>query len=191
MKYKLKNGIYYDNNGNSASVEYFGSYEEAIKALDSLINCTSCYNCSNCSNCYDCYNCDKCNNCIYCVDCHNCNNCDNCDNCADCNDCYNNNPLPVKPQKIKDLHYKVFTSASEENTLDMSNWSCGTTMCHGGWIVHHGGETGQELLEKTRYPFAAMQIAKASGIPVSPTMFFVSNEEGMKNIKMLSEMEQS
>lgn len=174
MKYTLKNGVFYDTNDNSASIEYFGSDEEAIKALDSLVDCYGC------TNCYDCYGC---------VDCTNCSDCCYCRNRSDCSDYCYNKITPAKPSKIKNLHQKVLASASRENALHMGDWECGAAMCHAGWIVHHGGKTGQKLLEKTNYCFAAMQIAKASGIPVNPSMFFVDNEQGMKNIKMLNEME--
>lgn len=33
-------------NGNKASVEYFGSREAAQAALDSLVDCRNCINCS-------------------------------------------------------------------------------------------------------------------------------------------------
>lgn len=179
MRYKLKNGAYYDNNGNSASVEYFGGDEEAIKALDSLVDCYNCYNCSNCLHCYNCYNCIDCSYSHY------------CSNRTDCSDYCDDEPCPVKPRKIRNLHQKVLSSALKEGALAMDDWACGTVMCHGGWIVYHGGKTGQKLLEQTGYCFAATQIAKVSGIPVSPAMFFVNDDDGMKNIKMLAEIEQS
>jgi len=40
-----------DDYGNKCSVEYFGSKENAQKALDSLIECKNCINCSDCSDC--------------------------------------------------------------------------------------------------------------------------------------------
>ena len=64
-----------DENGNRASIEYFGSKEAAQRALDSLRNCI---NCINCNSCIDCNNCINCINCISCINCINCNNCISC-----------------------------------------------------------------------------------------------------------------
>ena len=52
-----------DNNGNRASVERWGSEEEARASLDSLrncINCTNCKGCKGCKGCTDCINCTDC-----------------------------------------------------------------------------------------------------------------------------------
>jgi predicted neutral ceramidase superfamily lipid hydrolase len=44
-----------DDKGNRCSIEYFGSEEDAQKALDSLVDCKNCTNCSRCSDCSDCF----------------------------------------------------------------------------------------------------------------------------------------
>ena len=49
-----------DENGNRASVSYFGSDTAAREALESLKNCRNCINCSGCSDCSDCSGCSDC-----------------------------------------------------------------------------------------------------------------------------------
>jgi len=75
-----------DKNGNSCSVEFFGTHFEAKQALNSLINCTNCINCEYCNNCHCCNNCQYCRGCI---DCDFCTNCKYCTNYERCNDCTN------------------------------------------------------------------------------------------------------
>lgn len=72
----------------------------------------------------------------------------------------------------------------------MSQWDeeCGSTMCRGGWIVHHAGEAGYALKDKTSYAFAAMMIAKASGAPISPARFHDSNEDALADMKRMAEL---
>ena len=43
-----------DDNGNRASIEYWGSEEAAKASLATLINCKNCENCSDCSDCSYC-----------------------------------------------------------------------------------------------------------------------------------------
>lgn len=48
-----------DNNNNKCSVRYFGSEENAIKALQSSTGCADNVNCKNCRYSYNCKNCDN------------------------------------------------------------------------------------------------------------------------------------
>jgi len=86
-----------DDNGNEASVEYWGSVEAAEASLKTLVNCRNCTNCTNCLNSRNCRNCRKsrvclncrnCTNCYDCSDCHDCHDCYDCYNCHDCHDCH-------------------------------------------------------------------------------------------------------
>jgi hypothetical protein len=74
----------------------------------------------------------------------------------------------------------------------MGDWhTCETTHCRAGWVEHLAGEAGKKLREMTSHTFAAMQIYHKScpEIPVSPTRFFVSNEEAMADMKRCAEEE--
>lgn len=61
-----------DDNGNRASVEYWGSKEAAEASLKTLRNCRNCINCSGCSDCLDCSYCSYCSGCSGCSDCSDC-----------------------------------------------------------------------------------------------------------------------
>ena len=52
-----------DDNGNRASVTYFGSRKAAQKALDSLKDCEDCVNCERCERCIGCVGCEGCRGC--------------------------------------------------------------------------------------------------------------------------------
>lgn len=67
-----------DENGNRASIEYFGSQEAAENSLKTLKNCI------NCTDCHDCISCISCNICNYYNYCHDCRNCTDCTDCTDC-----------------------------------------------------------------------------------------------------------
>jgi hypothetical protein len=67
--------------------------------------------------------------------------------------------------------------------------SCGTTHCRAGWVVHLAGEAGYALEERTSSEFAAMQIYKASGYPISPCRFYESNEVALADMRRLAEEE--
>jgi hypothetical protein len=73
------------DNGNRASIERWGTEENAREALASLSRCS---NCSNCSNCSDCSNCSNCSNCSDCSGCSNCSDCSRCYDCSGCSGCY-------------------------------------------------------------------------------------------------------
>ena len=44
-------------NGNRASIEKWGSEENAKKSLETLTGCYGCSDCSDCSDCYGCFDC--------------------------------------------------------------------------------------------------------------------------------------
>jgi len=73
----------------------------------------------------------------------------------------------------------------------MDDWhSCETTHCRAGWAVTLAGEDGKELESQTDTAFAAMVIYRASSdIRVSPNMFYVNNEEALRDMKRCAELE--
>lgn len=89
-----------DDQGNRASVEFWGSAEEAKNSLDTLKECDQCDNCSDCSRCSDCSDCSDCSrcsgcsgcslcsDCSDCYDCSGCSHCSRCSLCSDCSGCY-------------------------------------------------------------------------------------------------------
>jgi len=100
-----------DDNGNAASISYFGSVEAAKAALASLSNCTNttnCFRCDGCKNCTECWYCEMCSDSMMCLcsvaleDCARCiwtlrsvqssylagcRYCEQCHDCVDCTDC--------------------------------------------------------------------------------------------------------
>jgi hypothetical protein len=74
----------------------------------------------------------------------------------------------------------------------MSDWHmCGTTHCRAGWAVHLAGEDGYALERETSTSFAAMQLFKKSGLPISPAKFFGTNDEALADMKVMAEKEAS
>jgi len=73
----------------------------------------------------------------------------------------------------------------------MDDWhTCETTHCRAGWVVALAGKEGKELELKTSTLFTAMAIYRASSdIGVSPSMFFVSNEEALEDMKWCAKEE--
>ena len=73
----------------------------------------------------------------------------------------------------------------------MRSWhACETTHCRAGWVVALAGEDGKDLEAQTDTAFAAMAIYRTSSdIVVSPSMFYVSNEEALKDMKRCAEQE--
>lgn len=79
--------VYADKNNNLSSVEFFGSDEAAIKALESL---------RGCKDCIDCYKCVHCFNGVELVDCVDCIRCfwsSHCDTCLRCKNIHNRSKL--------------------------------------------------------------------------------------------------
>jgi hypothetical protein len=92
--------------------------------------------------------------------------------------------------KIERIHTKVYEAASAPNALNMQFWhSCETTHCRAGLVVHLAGEAGYKLEQATSVVFAAMQIHKASGSPISPTKFHGYNDVALADMKKLAEAE--
>jgi hypothetical protein len=96
-----------DANGNSASVELWGSEEKAREALASNVGCRDCQNCRNCRYCCDCQDCWGCANCRNCRDCQNCWSCKN---CSDIKDAVN--PIVVGPFRSDGLQFVMGASRS-------------------------------------------------------------------------------
>src|ERR1043166_8678282 len=125
-----------DANGNRCSVEYWGSEENAKKALDSLENCSGCSNCSDCSGCSRCSDCSGCSRCSDCSDCFGCSGCSDCPGfspCSDsfrcfrCSDLENAAPVESRAEEIKipvipNIHKAVYEAASQPQALEMDTW---------------------------------------------------------------------
>jgi len=73
----------------------------------------------------------------------------------------------------------------------MVKWhACNTTHCRAGWVVTLAGEDGKDLEAQTDTAFAAMAIYRASSdICVSPIMFYVSDDEALRDMKRCAEQE--
>jgi len=164
-------GVITDANGNTASVAYFGSEDAARLALASLLGCRGCRGCSRCRGCSD---------------------CSDCSGCSGCSRCSGMAPRPIEPPEIPSIPniHKAIYDAIQTVGLEMSTWhTCGTTHCRAGWAVHLAGEAGYALEKRTSTEFAAMQIYKASGYPISPVRFYESNEVALADIKRLAGVE--
>lgn len=95
----------------------------------------------------------------------------------------------MTPPIVEDLHRKVYEAASQPKALDMGSWhTCGTTHCRAGWIVAIAGEAGFEYERAVGgdTAFAAMQIAKASGAPISPVRFFDTDADALADMKRMA-----
>ena len=182
-------GVITDANGNTASVNYFRSEDAARRALASLIACRYCSDCIGCNDCSDCVLCINCSGCSSCIDCSDCSDCSRCSRCSDCIDMA---PQPIAAPEIPsipNIHQAIY-EAIQTGGLEMSTWhTCGTTHCRAGWAVHLAGEAGYALEKRTSTEFAAMQIYRASGYPISPIRFYDSNEVAMADIKRLAGVE--
>src|SRR5262252_7019547 len=76
-----------DQNGNRCSVEYWGTKEDAQRALDSLKNCSGCGSFKNCSDCSGCSGGWGCSDGSDCRGYRGCSGCSGCSYCSDCSDC--------------------------------------------------------------------------------------------------------
>ena len=161
--YRIENGILIDGNDNRATISYWGSEEDAAKALASCSDCSGCSDCSDCSGCL------------------------RCSDCSDCSDLFPQK-APATVPVIQDIHQKVFAAASQPGCLNMDAWhTCDTTHCRAGWVVTLAGEAGRQLEKATSTLFAAMQIYKASGYPISPVRFYDDNETALADMRRLAE----
>lgn len=90
---------------------------------------------------------------------------------------------------VENIHKKVYEAASRPCALEMSTWhsGCGTAHCRAGWVVTLAGEEGAALEAATSTEFAAMAIyAASSDVKVSPTEFYLPNEEALEHMKELA-----
>lgn len=85
----------YDNNGNRASVERWGSEDAARASLATLRNCMDCTLCTLCTRCTGCMGCMDCTRCKGCTRCTDCMDCTRCTGCMDCNMTLPNVRMPV------------------------------------------------------------------------------------------------
>ena len=76
-----------DENGNSASVSYWGDAEKAEASLATLSNCHNCTDCSECSRCSGCSRCSYSSRCSCCLDSSGCSCCLYCSCCSCCSCC--------------------------------------------------------------------------------------------------------
>ena len=153
-----------DDNGNRASLEYWGDEDSARKSLESLTNCKFVINCSRCSDCSGCSGCSR---------------------CSDFAPAKVLTEIPVIPN----IHTAIYEAASKPNAFDMGDFhSCGTKHCRAGWAIHLAGEAGYALERATSATFAAMRIYEASGYLISPVRFFETNDGAMADMRRLSEL---
>ena len=75
----------------------------------------------------------------------------------------------------------------------MAEWhTCETTHCRAGWVVALAGEDGKELELQIGTLLAAMVIYRASSdIKVSPSAFYFSDEEALKDMKRCADLEKA
>ena len=201
------NAWIYDENGNSASIEKWGSAKEAQRSLKTLKrckNCADCKGCEDCTNCIECYKCTDCSGCVECAHCAYCKSCDLCCLCVDCSNCTycffseeffhkkNNYCTTYTIPIIEKIHNKVYTAASSKSALNMNDWhSCDTCHCRAGWVVALAGSAGAALESKISTLFAAMLIYRASDPvnKISVLRFYDSNDMAMADMKRLAELE--
>jgi len=192
----------YDEKDNRESLIW--SEDRCIERLKTLSGCSRCSGCSGCSRCSGCSDCSRCSDCSGCSDCSDCSDCSRCSRCSDCSDCSRcsrcsrcsgkvnqkgGSDLPEIPA-IPDIHRAIYEAVSRPGALNMSIWhTCDTTHCRAGWAVTLAGEKGQALEAATSTAFAAQQIYKASGAPISPVRFYETDAVAMADMKRLSEAE--
>ena len=161
-----------DENGNRASIERWGSEENARASLATLKDCSGCSDCFGCSRCFDCSGCSR------------------------CSGLKGNAPAepgitrtPPEIPIIEDLHAKMYAAASRPESLTMNDWhTCANTHCRAGWVVTLAGDAGRELERFHDTAFAAMLIYDAScpGFKIHPARFFDSNEDALADMRRLA-----
>lgn len=60
-----------DENGNTATIDFWGSKEAALASLETLINCYGCVNCARCKDCVSSGECVDSDGLIECIRCSN------------------------------------------------------------------------------------------------------------------------
>ena len=79
-------------------------------------------------------------------------------------------------------------AAVQSNTLEMETWhTCETSHCRAGWVVHLAGKEGCDLERFHNTELAARLIYQASGYEITPSKFYASNEDAMKDIERCAE----
>ncbi len=156
-----------DENGNRASVEFWGSEEKARESLATLKNCSDCSDCSYCSYC---------------------SNCSDCSRCSGCSNREGDKPeyeaVEIHIPTIPDIDKAVYAAASFDGALDMGNWhTCETTHCRAGWVVHLAGEAGKDLETRFNTELAAMLIYRESGAPINPCRFYDSADDALEDMR--------
>jgi hypothetical protein len=195
----------YDDNGNRASVERWGSADAARASLATLRDCTDCTDCRDCSGCSWCIDCRGCSWCSECIDCRGCSwcseciDCHGCSWCSECIDCHGCRWLrgesavggtrnDANVPKIPNIDAAIYAAASQPGALDMETWhTCGTTHCRAGWAVHLAGEAGYDLENVVGTELAAILIYRESGSPINPTRFYDSSEDALADMKARAE----
>ncbi len=185
--YEIKNGVLVSAKGNRATITRWATEEEAAKILLVMdySGCSRCSDCSGCSRCSDCSRCSRCSDCSRCSGCSGCSRCSDLENAAPVAQPASTMEVPT----IENIHQSVYEAVTRTGcSLDMGRWhTCETTHCRAGWIVTLAGEAGRKLEAKTSTLFAAQQIYKASGYPISPCRFFDSDSAAMADMKRLAE----
>lgn len=93
---------------------------------------------------------------------------------------------------IENIHQAVFAACQIEGSFDMNNWhsQCGTTHCVAGHVEILAD--AKELADKTSTLFAATMIyQKSSDIQPPKGLFFMDNEEALRELERLAEIEKN
>lgn len=109
----MHKGHFIDEHGNIASLHFWGSIEEALKALESLHNCTDTIDCSHCDNCHNStqlHNSRDCNECDHSSNLERCDNIKHSTDCVDCSDLVSHN------------HYRNFAGWTEKLSKFISKY---------------------------------------------------------------------
>jgi len=92
-------------------------------------------------------------------------------------------PALPTPPVIPDLAARVAAAVGDGESLDMSNWHCGTSHCHAGWITTIAGEAGAALEAASNTATAAALIVMASQPHLGVPDFYVGNDEALADIR--------
>ena len=93
--------------------------------------------------------------------------------------------------RIKSIHQAVYTAASAEGALDMSDWhTCETTHCWAGWVTTLAGEEGAVLEHVMGTAAAATLIYLASDPQLDRVPdFYATDAKALADMKRLAEQE--
>jgi hypothetical protein len=90
--------------------------------------------------------------------------------------------LPAPPV-VADLAARVAEAVCDGAMLDMSEWHCGTSHCHAGWIVTLAGEAGHRLELASDTATAAALITLASAPALGVPDFYCNIDDAMAEIR--------